>query len=214
VARGIRRFPRIFVPREFQYYLRILRLTYNRLALKRNPRLRYFTRFDVFHTKWGDRAKCHFIDLAMKLKDKNIDPALYLKIMCRYGRFKDSTWMPRPGWLAKSKTIKIFHWLYRKEVKTYDLRLQFKKEISGWSDLDIYSAVRDSSKMYRDATEKLGLHPDEASVLLKKDLSPWYLAISLLESKKEGRDFKLCLDVLRRDKHLRKLARKAYRRRD
>lgn len=208
-----RRFPRLDIPKEAVQYERILRTTYNSLAKRKNPRIRFFNeKFDVYGIRFGGRNRIAFIDLALKLKDVNIDPALYLKIMSRYGKFVDIKWMPSPIWLSKDDTIEKFHWVYRKERKTYGLKLQFKKEISGWSDLDIYTAIRDSSKMYCDATEGLGINPDEAAMLLKKELSPWWRATSLLMSD-DRKDFLICLDFLRKNRKLRHMAYKAFEKR-
>lgn len=205
-----RRFPRILVPDRLKARLRILRLTYN-LLMKRKRR--YLWHYDVFTTpKLAGRNLIAFVDLAAILREGNIDPSLYLKIMCRYGRFKDAPYLPSPVWLSKRPTVEKFRWIYRRQRRSYGLHLQFKKEISGWSDLDIYASIRDSSNMFRDATEKLGLAPDEATVLLRKDLSPWYLAVSLLRAP-DRKDFIQCLDLLRRDKQLQRLAFKAFDRR-
>jgi len=203
-----RRFPRLDVPLELRHYERILRSVYNELAIRRDKRKMFF-QFDVYRTKRAGRAAIAFLDLAKLLKNHNIDPGLYLKIMCRYGKYKESTWMPSPVWLAKKSTLENFKWVYRREERSYPLHLQFKKEISGWSIFDIYASVRDSASMYRDAVEKVGLHPDMATVMLKKDLSPWFMATSLLISK-DSKDFLECLDLLRKNKKLKKLVFKAY----
>lgn len=185
-------------------------MTYNLLMRRKR---RYLWNYDVFITpKLCGRNLIAFVDLASLLIDSGVDPSLYLKIMSRYGRFRDAPYLPPPVWLSQKPTVKKFKEIYRRQRRKYSLRLQFKKDISGWSDLDIYSSIRDSSKMFRDATEKLGMHPDQAMMMLRKDLSPWYMAISLLRSQ-DRKDFIQCLDLLRRDKRLQKLAVKAFERR-
>lgn len=206
----IRRFVRLDIPKELRHYERILRHTYNILATKRD-RKKQFYRYDIYKTKQASRAAIKFLELAKELKNHNIDPALYLKIMSRYGRYREARWMPSPTWLARKKSVEDFKWVIRKERRSYDLRLDYKHEIDGWSVFDIYAAIRDSSSMFRDAVDKAGLHPDQATVMLKKDLSPWFMATSLLVSK-DGKDFLRCLDLLRRDKHLKKQAIKALNR--
>jgi len=203
-----RRFPRLDVPQELNHYMRIIRTTYNMLATRKDPQKRRFG-YDIYKTKLAGRASIAFLDLARQLKDYNIDPSLYLKIMSRYGRFKNATYMPRPTVLAKKSWIENFKWVYRREKKHYDLKLDFKREISGWSVFDVYASIRDSASMLKDAIEKVGLHPDQAIVMLKKDLSPWFMATSLLVAD-DRKDFLLCLDLLRKDRRLKKLAIKAY----
>lgn len=207
----VRRFPRLpELQGKVRHAEKILRLVYNRLYASRRIRLNNFN-YDVYRTnRQAGKDKIAFTDLAFKLVKRNIDAALYLKILCRYGKYKNSTYMPRPAWLVKDKTIEQFAWLYRKERKSYDLHLDFKKAISGWSDLDIYSSIRDSGEMFASAT-KQGLTETEALLAIRQELSPWFIAVHTLKTDSQ-KDFRKCLEFLRRHQPVRRLAFKAYKR--
>jgi hypothetical protein len=168
--------------------------------------------YDIYKTKQGWRAKLKFMLLAEKLVQQNIDPALYIKIMCRYGKFRSLKWMPHPTWLEKNKTIETFKWVYRSQKRSYGLHLDFKKAISGWSDIDIYNAIRDSAGMMRTAMETTGLSVAELMTTpLGVEMSPWFNAIHTLMSR-ECKDFKKCYRLLNRNRYARRTAQLAYRR--
>lgn len=190
----------------------IIHAAFNKTARGKFFKLRNYN-YDIYKTKQGWLAKLRFIQLAEKLLDQNIDPALYIKVMARFGPYKNLRYMPHPTWLAKDKNIKKFKWFYRTERKSYPLKLDWKKALDGWSDLDIYAAIRDSSEMLNLAVEKTGMGIEEAFMMLRKDISPWFLAIHVKKSG-EWRDFLRCMDFFSRPIHtrVRKIAFKAYER--
>src|SRR5579885_3619217 len=98
-----KRFPRLVLDSKSLTADRILRLTFNKMAKSKNINLRHFS-YDVYKTKQGWRAKLAFMFLGEKLVKSNIDPALYIKVMCRYGKYKSARFMPHPTWFAKDKT--------------------------------------------------------------------------------------------------------------
>lgn len=205
-----KRFPRLRLDSKALSAERILRLTYNKMRKSRNVSF-YNFKYDVYSTKQGWRAKLAFMFLGEKLVKLNVDPALYIKVMCRYGKYKNSKYMPHPTWLQKDKTIKTFAWLYRKERKSYELKLDWKKALDGWSDLDIYSSIRDSAEMMNTAVDKMGIGRDEAFMMLRKELSPWFLAVHAMKNTNGWGDFRKCLYFLGRHGHVRHIAYKAYR---
>lgn len=205
-----KRFPRLVMDAKSVSAERILHITYNKMRKSRGIRFQNF-KYDIYKTKQGWRAKLAFIFLGEKLILQNIDPALYIKVMCRYGKYKNSKYMPHPTWLRKDKTIKTFKWLYRKERKSYDLHLDWKKAIDGWSDLDIYSSIRDSAELLNTAVEKMQIGKEEAFMVLRKELSPWFMAVHALKDKDGWKDFRNCLTFLGRHGHVRHIAYKAYR---
>lgn len=205
--RNINRFPRLELDHKTKIVERILRITYNKMRKSKDTHFQAFN-WDIYKTKQGWRAKLAFIFLAEKLIRKNIDPALYIKVMSRYGQYKTMKILPHPTWLRKSKTIEKFMWVYRKERKSYDLHLDWKKELNGWSDLDIYSAIRDSGGLVQQAMQGMKIGKDEAMMMLYKDLSPWYIAIHSLQS----RDLRRCLKLINARQHVRHIAEKALKR--
>lgn len=205
-----KRFPRLQMDHKSASAERILRLTYNKMRKSRGIEFHSFN-YDIYKTKQGWRAKLAFMFLGEKLVLQNIDPALYIKVMCRYGKYKNARFMPHPTWLGRDKTIKTFKWLYRKERKSYELHLDWKKALDGWSDLDIYSSIRDSASMMKAAVEKLGVRKNEALKMLQEELSPWYRAVYAMKNKNGWQDFRKCLYFLGRHKHVRHLAYKAFR---
>lgn len=205
----VKRFPRFEISGKVRWCERILHVTYNKTAKGKFFKLRNFN-YDIYKTKQGWIAKLRFIQLAEKLLAQNIDPALYIKVMARFGPFKNLRYMPHPTWLAKDKNIKKFKWFYRTERKSYPLKLDWKKALDGWSDLDIYAAIRDSAMMLNLAVEKTGVGIEEAFMMLRKDISPWFLAIHAQKAS-DWKDFLRCLEFFGHHAHVRHIAFKAYR---
>lgn len=206
-----KRFPRLEIDKKSLHAERILHLTYNKMRKSRGSLKFHNFHYDVYETKRGWSAKLAFLFLAEKLVRLNIDPALYVKVMCRYGKFKDAKFLPSPVWLQKDKAIQIFAWVYRKERKSYELHLDWKKELDGWSDLDIYASIRDSAGLLRQATEGMKIGTDEAFMMLRKELSPWFLAVHALKDKEGWKDFRRCLEFLGKHSGVRHIAYRAYR---
>jgi hypothetical protein len=210
--KSIKRFPRLEVSSKMKWVEGILHTTYNRTARGKNFKLRNFN-YDIYNTKQGWRAQLRFLQLAEKLIAHNINPALYIKVMARFGPFKNLRYMPHPTWLAKDKNIRNFKWFYRTERKSYPLKLDWKKALDGWSDLDIYAAIRDSAEMLNFAVLKTGMGIEEAFMMLRKEISPWFLAVHVRKSS-DWKDFLRCLEFFGRPRHggVRKIAYKAYQR--
>jgi len=211
-----KRFPRLELDRATRIAEKIIRIAFNKMARSRNLRYRNFN-YDVYKTKAGWKVKLKFILLAEKLIQQNIDPALYIKVMCRYGKFKNVEWMPHPTWFSKDSTIEKFLWVYRKERKHYILDIDWKKELDGWSDLDIYSSIRDSGGIIKRVVEGQKIKTDEAIYAFAKELSPWFLAVYSKKHKKSFwnrwfEDYCKCSRFLNRHRHIWHVAKKALKR--
>lgn len=94
-----------------------LRNTYNTIWRRRNPSGARF--FEVYSKK--PKAKEHFKLLAEKLLKKKIDPRTYMTVMCSYGRYASSQYLPPTSWLRKNSTIEEIYqkWLHEKEMKKH-----------------------------------------------------------------------------------------------
>lgn len=190
------RFPRLnFVDKKVQFVERMIHRQFLKTAKRKNFQLRNFD-YDVYKGKSGWRAKYAFLTLAKKLIDKNIDPGFYIKIMSRFGKLKHARYMPNPVWLSKDKTLEQFEWFHRSERKCFPHHLDFKKAISGWSDLDIYAGIRDSAHMVRNVSEGNAVSIEQAFLLLLPELNPWFVEAYIATAKgfrdvRKIREFKL-----------------------
>jgi hypothetical protein len=206
----IKRFPRLKMDSKSLRAERIIRIAYNKIRRSKDL-WAHQTGYDIYRTKQGWRAMFMFKLLGEKLIQQNIDPALYVKVMARYGKYKGSKYMPHPTWLAKDKTIEVFRWVYRKERRSYELHLDWKKELNGWSELDIYASIRDSGRMLRQVIEGRGLGENEAVMMLWEELSPWFIAAYALKNRNGWKDFRKCMQFLGKRAHVRHIAYKAFR---
>jgi len=210
-SRRNKRFPRLDLDSKVFSIERILRLTYNKMRKSRGSLKFHNFHYDVYATKRGWKAKLSFLFLGEKLIQKNIDPSLYIKVMCRYGKFKEASFLPSPVWLMKDSTIEKFMWVYRRERRSYVLRTDWKKELDGWSDLDIYSSIRASTGMVEQAMNGQGWKAEETIRMLWEELSPWFIAVHALKNPKTWKAFRRCLEILGKHGHARHIAYKAYR---
>lgn len=156
----------------------ILRVTYNREAETRSMGKRNIN-FDVYKTKTGDSAKIAFQKLAVRLlrRKVKINPAVYVKVMSKYGKFESASFMPPPGWLAKRSTVSIFsEWLYKRRRNYYELESDWKASIASWSDKEILGAVEDSLLMVKQVMEGQSMPFAVAVHSLWPELTPWFRA--------------------------------------
>lgn len=205
-----KRFPRFDVVPKVKYTERLLRATYNKLARAKNFSLRNFN-YDIYKVKRGWKYKIDMMHLAIDLVNANINPIMFMKIMSRFGRYKSTLFMPTPTWLSNPAQLKRFEWFYRSEKKSYPLRLEFKKAMSGWSDLDVYSSVRDSARMVKQVMDAKSWSADTAVMVLWPDLSPWFLEAYARRSGAFADFFKVNA-FTRIHRHVRDIARQALRR--
>lgn len=164
----------------------LLRVTYNSLVKKRNPRLNGF--YDVFgSSNRGKRVKKSFENLARKLILKKIDPVKYVKTMCIYGQYKNTD-MPWPSFLCSKKALERFDWLYNKELKNYRNEVDMLKNLPVGMITDrenILEQIKKDHNYYWFMNSKASeLDKRKAEYLFLTELamdtaiSPWYLALS------------------------------------
>jgi hypothetical protein len=192
-SKTMQRFPRMKgITPKVRLIERLLHQTYNTLAKGRNAHLRgnlsrnpaRMHHYDLYRTKQGKRAPFNFLVLGIELADRNIDPSLYLKVMSQYGQWSRSRYLPHPTWLASDKALEIFEWKYQRERKKYELESDWKRALRGHHEEDIVKAVYSSANMIQLAMETFQMGEAETVLMLKDELSPWFLA-GYLPARKE-----------------------------
>lgn len=179
---GRKRFSRLATPKPtLRSIAQLLRITYNRIA-----RARSFGRsrghYDIYRTKRGENAEHHFLLLADRLAQEShyIDPALYLNILCRYGKFGSRKFMPPTGWLCSDKARDIFDWLLKKEREKFPRSEDWRKNLKQHSLVSmkrLRSSIKSSWKTVKLQQRAFGMGVAEATILQARALSPWFLAI-------------------------------------
>lgn len=200
------RFPRLKINQEISVSEKLLRHTYNYIIRSRN---KHWNRtYDIYKTlKFGNFARNNFLVLSTILQEKQIDPAIYVKVLSRYGRFENSKYLPPPSWLASSKGLETFEWLKKKQRNHYELKADWKRSFIDTSEEEILEGVKSSTKMVVGIKKDLSLLTSEAIVFLWSELSPYFLG--LVNTKmginlEPGKDIERCqrFFIKRRNKHL------------
>lgn len=179
----IKRYPRIAgITPKVRLTERILWLTYNSMATKRG----HLWQYDLYKTKKGIRAPFNFLLLAKQLVKRKIDPALYLKVMGQYGPYLRATYMPHPTWLASKAALKIFKWKLKSERRKYEREADWKRALASGRESDIWKQVRYCRRQVEMAVETFKLPEDTAVIMLREELSPWYIATHLVTHRKSA----------------------------
>jgi len=179
---GRKRFPRLATPKPaLRSIAQLLRLTYNRIAQTKSFRLSRI-HYDIYRTKRGENAEHNFLLLADRLAQEPhyIDPALYLSVLCRYGKFSSGKYLPPPGWLSSDKARDIFDWLSKKEREKYPKNEDWRKNLKQNSLISmkrLRSSIKSSWKTVKLQQRAFGMGVAEAVILQAQALSPWFLAI-------------------------------------
>lgn len=178
----IKRWPRIAgITPKVRLTERMLWLTYNAMAKRRTPNSRgqYF-KYDLYKTKKGVRASFNFLLLAKQLVKREIDPALYLKVMGQYGPYLRATYMPHPTWLSSKAALKIYKWKLKSERRKYEREQDWRRALAGSRESDIWKQVRHCRRQVEMAAKTFNLAEDTAVIMLREELSPWYIATHLV----------------------------------
>lgn len=185
----ILRFPRIEgINGHVRLCERILHRSYNQLAIKRNPKLRTWGRYDIYRVKkTAGRGPFFFTVLALQLVKQKIDPSLYIKVMSEYGQFANKIWLPPPSWLASEDAVKAFDWKHRSERNKYELEEDWKRSKRGWRERDIYRALENSAEFVQKACDNFKISEMAAITMLLQELNPWFISVYLgIANKKVG----------------------------
>lgn len=200
MPKPIQRFPRWNLTKEEKLVWALLRVTYNKVARQRDSRKGDW--WDIYKMKIGLRAKYAFLMLTPNLVKLNVDPSLYIKVMCQYGQFKRSTTMPHPVFLASTKALEIFVWLLKKNRKEYGLKEDWKKSLEGHlTREEIYAQVKSGARIFKEARKQLGVTSSQTFLAIFKDLSPAFTAAYVRESKGWAPLIEY-LNIYRKNKHL------------
>lgn len=180
-SKHMKRFPRLELDRDMKLAEKILRITYNSIAGDRI----HWNEYDLYKTKLGLMAPVKFSLLGQILVEKKIDPALYLKVLCKYGVYSRSRYLPHVNFLASEEALKVYEWVHQSLLKKYPSKKDFKEATSRTTDKQIYHLVRNSALMVKDVRKSYNLKIVEASVFLKTEISPWYWAWVISSVKRE-----------------------------
>jgi hypothetical protein len=209
MARTSQRFPRWKLTGSEKLVMGILRLTYNKIAKSKDvsKRSRSYKNkrtwdWDIYRTKVGWRAMRAFMLLAPKLVEKKLDPSLYVKVLCRYGHYKNSRTMPHPAFLASDKALEIYTWLVKKDRQLYKLEEDWKRYLNVWTEEDAYASAKSSTRIFMEAKRQLGVPSSQVFLAIFKDLSPLFIA-GYLYSSREWRHVRRALWELRKNSRLR-----------
>lgn len=179
---GRKRFPRLATPKPtLRSIAQLLRITYNRIARTKSFSLSRI-RYDIYRTKRGENAEHDFLILADRLAQEPhyIDPALYLNILCRYGKFGSGKFMPPTKWLCSDKAREIFDWKLKTEKEKFPRNRDWKRSLKLTrlvnTDL-ICSSIKNSWKTVKLQQQAFGMGVVEAVILQAKAVSPWFLAV-------------------------------------
>lgn len=157
----------------------ILDATYNKLANQRQGFRRF--RYNLYKTKTGEAAKIFFPVLADRLIQEQVDPALFVKVMAKYGMYEKSKYMPHPKFLASNKGFDVFQWMMRVEREKYPRPKDWKNHLNSTSRFvssdGIYEKVMDSVEVVRETQERFDCSIGEATLICLDRLSPWFLAV-------------------------------------
>jgi len=168
----ILRFPRLNLTQFDILAAKIIHRTYNEIVRERM----HYEGYDIYRTRIGISAPAKFAILGQMLVKKKINPDIYIKVMSRYGKFRDTKYLPHPIQLCSEKAFLAFQWLHKKERKKYEFEEDWKKAIRAGNDEDIYEALKKSSLMVQDVRKNFNLRIAEAVMFLKAEISPWYWA--------------------------------------
>lgn len=177
----IPRFPRLDLSKQDIHAQSILHATYNSLARDRT----HYEGYDLYRTRVGFFAPIKFAMLGQILIKQKIDPAIYLKVMCRYGAYRDTRYLPHPSFLCSEKALEIYEWLHKSERKKYEFKEDWQKSIRAGKDEDIYYSLKNSALMVKDVRNNFSLKIIEAVMMLKSEISPWYWAWVIASVKKK-----------------------------
>ena len=180
-SKRMKRFPRLELDRDMKLAEKILRITYNSIAGDRI----HWNEYDLYRTKLGIMAPTKFALLGQILVEEKIDPALYLKVLCKYGVYSRSRYLPHVNFLASKEALKVYHWVHESLLKKYPIKKDFKEATSRTNNKQIYHSIKNSALMVRDVRKDYNLKIIEASVCLKAEISPWYWAWVISSVKKE-----------------------------
>jgi len=167
----VQRFPRLRLSQKAKLAEQVLHHTFNQLA-----RTRFKPPFwDLYKTKQGRTARAKFFCLAQELVSRKIDPAIYLRVLCKYGKFENTPYLPPPSWLASEKALETFAWMLKRETRRFP-QGQWRSASKGWSSKQALESVQNGIAQVRVVRKAFGLKSHEAILLLQKELSPWFLA--------------------------------------
>jgi hypothetical protein len=202
------RFPRIRITSEIRLVERILHHTYNKLAGAKdiNKAGYHKYQYDIYKTKFGRRAPVIFLMLAQTLVEEGIDPAVYIKVLSRYGRFGHSNYMPHPTWLGSKKALEVFSWMYQSRKKRYEREKDWRNYLDdrNLSAKHIRKEIRYEARRIKHIrrTHRLDLLP--AILMILFELNSWYLgAAMLLTSRKVRESLWVVLESLPKDEQKR-----------
>lgn len=203
--RKVRRFPRYLFSSRDKLAERIIWTTYNNMARARNMDKRVY-QLDVYKTRAGKDAKLKFLLLGQRLVKAGIDPALFIKVLCSYGKFKDARYMPLPGFFAGEKAWEIFQWKLGNQMRKYGKDL--KQNLGAESDEQVLQEIRngaDSFNLCADRWENIP-HPNVIMADVKPEVSPWFIA-AYIKHRKGWAAVRECLEFFKRHRHISKEAR-------
>jgi hypothetical protein len=179
-------FPRLERDGRVQAIAQILRVTYNHIVRERNLKLAKRGRgllqgYDI--RKFDPLAEWNFYKLAVRLNEQGVDPALYIKVLSNYGRFRHTRYLPRPAFFCGQKGMDIYKWLMPKirdqfpgQLESMDNSLVEKDNISSTR---IALEILASLKIIRDVQKT---HPRilVCDILYSQNalLSPWAIALA------------------------------------
>jgi len=196
------RFPRLKESSASKLNAKILWRTYNKMAMSKSPKLRHYGNFDIYRTKKGWLAEKSIKLLAVILIERKIDPDTYIKVMCKYGNFESSPFMPPASWLVKEETISMFEtWFLKRKRNEYVHKEDWKQAIDAWNIKDVYKEIETIDKGSRDLLESIFM-----------EYPPWLIIAYLFNEPKIRTRFrgKLFFYTSRSNKEFRRLIKERY----
>lgn len=223
------RFPRLRINQEIRLNERILLATYNSLVRRRASVSNRWarTKYDVCKMgQWKKTAPTHFLVLASLLSREGIDPALFLKVLSQYGKFRHSKYLPPPKWLLTDDALEKYRWLLYRDRETYPVKKDWKSYLNGKPSEGtalneaVLSSIRQSASIVEGTIKTFQVKLLSAVFAHLDHLSPWYLAVcpmflhrmgtvSLLR-RKTAMVIMRCIDALLKRPRLLKLAVETY----
>lgn len=199
------RFPRLSgITAETKQRERLLWRTYNKLRMGRNnDRSLWRTGpYDVYRQKGGHNAQLRFLILAKELQDRKIDPVRYMKVMCNYGHYKISKYLPHPTWLASDKAVQQYEWLqYGRMNQTHRQDEWLKLRGRSFRSQDVLRAIEQAAEFLNGARKNFKMSEVEAVLGFIWELSPWFITAYVCSATKKQSDLVTQLARTRRETH-------------
>lgn len=186
------RFPRIRITSEIRLVERILHHTYNKLARARDINKAGYRnyQYDIYKTKFGSRAPIIFLMLAQTLVEKDIDPAIYIKVLSQYGKYGRSNYMPHPTWLGSQKALEVFSWMYKDRKKRYERKKDWRKFLDdrNLSAKHIRKEIRAEARRIKEIRRAHRVDFLPAILMIFTELNSWYLGAAMLLTSRKIRE--------------------------